>query len=236
MKYIIALTIILLSVANGYSQQERKYIREGNKLYKKGLADSAKIDTVSLNNAEIAYRRALLKKPESFEANFNLGDALYKQKKYEEAANQFKALASKEKDKDKLAKVNHNLGNSLLQAGKYEESIDAYKNALKNKPKDMDTKYNLAYAQSMLKKQQQQKQQNKDNKDKKDQQKQQQQQQQKQEQKKDQQKQQQKQEQKISKEDAKRLLESLQNDEKQVQDKLKREKAKSSKVQIEKDW
>ena len=41
---------------------------------------------------------------------------------------------------------------------------------------------------------------------------------------------------KISKEDAQRLLDALQNDEKNLQDKMKKIKAKGAKVEIEKDW
>ena len=54
----------------------------------------------------------------------------------------------------------HNLGNVFLSQKKYEQSITAYKEALKLRPNDMDTKYNLAYAQEMIKKEQQQNQEN----------------------------------------------------------------------------
>ncbi len=72
-------------------------------------------------------------------------------------------------DKDKRSASMYNLGNSLLMANKLQESIDAYKNSLKLNPDNMEAKYNLAYAQDLLKKQQeqqkQQQQQNKDNQD-----------------------------------------------------------------------
>ncbi len=69
----------------------------------------------------------------------------------------------------------YNLGNSLLMANKVAESIDAYKASLKLDPDNMEAKYNLGYAQDLLKQQQQQQQQqnqdqnNKDNQDNKDQ-------------------------------------------------------------------
>src|SRR5206468_3608466 len=109
------------------------------------------------------------------------------------------------------SKAYHNLGNSLLKSKKYPESIDAFKNALKSNPSDNDTRYNLAYAQSMLKEEQQKKQQQQQNKDQKDQDKkkdQKQSQQQEKQDKKEQQKQQQQQAQQkqgISKEDAERM-------------------------------
>lgn len=256
MKNLFLIVIFILFSVQSFAQKERKFIRKGNEYFNSAYTDSTKKDTADFSKAEVSYRKAIEKKPESFDAAFNLGDALYKQKKFEDASNQFQALASNQKDKQKLAQTYHNLGNSLLQSSKLEESIEAYKNALRNNPKDMETKYNLAFVQDKLKKQKQQqknKKQNKDqkdNKDKKNKDKQKQdkkkQDQDKQKQKqnkqnKDQQKQNQKQQQakknKISKEDAKRLLEAIQNDEKQVQKRLKKEQAKkTNSVNIEKDW
>ena len=69
---------------------------------------------------------------------------LSKQEKYEDAVTQFELVTHKESDKNTTARAYHNLGNSLLQAKKYEKSIEAYKMALRNNTKDLDTKYNLA--------------------------------------------------------------------------------------------
>jgi len=235
--------LILLNLAFQLEAQPgRGEIRQGNRYFKKEKFD----------NAELAYRKALEEKKVNKLADFNLGDALYRQKKYEEAGRQFEAAASNEIVKTNSAKAFHNLGNSLLQAGKIEGSINAYKDALRRNPGDLDTKYNLCYAQHMKKQQDQQKQQNdkKDKKDKKDQkdknndkkdqqQNQDQQQQQQQQEQKDQKSDQQQskaQNVKISKEDAKRLLEALATDEKKVQEKVKKEKANASKVRTIKDW
>jgi hypothetical protein len=138
-------------------------------------------------------------------------------------------------------------------ANKVKESIDAYKGSLKLDPKNMETKYNLAYAQDLLQKQQQQQQkdQNKNNQDKdknkdKDKDKDKQQQQDQKDKKdnkdnKDQNKdnkdqQQQQQDQGISKEDAQRVLNALANDEKNVQEKVKLAKAAKEKVRTTKNW
>ena len=147
---------LLLLPASGYGQQDKKFIKEGNALF----------ENKQYKQAEKSYQQALKKDKESYKATFNLGDAYYKQEKYEEAAQQFQALTHRATSKDTLAKAYHNLGNALLKTKKYEESATAYKNALKNNPTDEDSRYNLAYAQQMLKQQQQQ-QQNKD-KDKDD--------------------------------------------------------------------
>jgi Ca-activated chloride channel family protein len=209
-----------------YSQEEKQFIHKGNKSFDKG----------DYTEAELNYRKALEKNNSSVKGSFNLGDALFKQGKYAEAAGQFEAITNHSKNSDTLSKAFHNLGNSLLRQKKYEESINAYKKALKNNPDDEETRYNLSYAMRMLKQQQQKQQQNKDdkNKDKKDQ-KQDKKEDQKKENKKDDQKKEQQQQQ-ISQEDAKRLLESLNNDEKKLQEKLKKQKGKGTKSEIEKDW
>ena len=218
--YII---FLLLFSAAGFGQSGKKYVREGNRnFYEKEFEES-----------EVSYRKAINKEADLFDANFNLGDALYKQKKFDEAATNFDGLTNRVENEKELAKAYHNLGNSFLKSQKIEQSIEAYKNSLRYYPDDQETKYNLSYAQDLLKKQQQQKKnqkQNQDQKQNKDQQE-----QNKNEQQKDKQEQQ-KQPQKISKEDAIRLLNALTNDEKKIQEKVKKAKAKAQRIQTEKDW
>lgn len=238
-KFIFVFSMVLMAI-NVFAQKERKYIRQGNKEFDKN----------NYEESEIEYRKAAdVEKNKSHKTIFNVGDALYKQEKYEDAINEFNEIADLDLDKDEKAKIYHNIGNSLLQSQKYKESIEAYKNALRNNPNDMDTKYNLIYAQKKLKEQQQQQQQNKDqnkeqnqdqNKDQQqnqDQNKDQNEDQNKDQNKQDQNKeQQQQQKQKISKEDAQRLLQALANDEKKTQKKVKEQQAAAAKVKTEKEW
>lgn len=248
LKFAIISIFLLGTIGQALAQQERKYIREGNDLF----------DKQDFEKAEVEYRKAADKKADSFEAAFNMADALYKQKKYDEALKQFSALAEKEKDKKRLGEIYHNIGNTLLSMEKTDESIEAYKESLRNNPNSEQTKYNLEFARHQK---QQQQQQNQDkNQDKQEQNQNQQQNQDKNQQNKDQQqnqdqqnkdgkqdqdKQQQQQGQpqpqegKISKEDAERLLEALQNDEKQVQEKVQKQKAqeqKAKRLKIDKNW
>lgn len=214
-------------VSASFSQAEKALIRKGNRYYESG----------EYNNAEKKYSEALSKKNDNYKAIYNLGDAYYKQGKYAEAQQQFEIAASKKMSPDSLAMTYHNLGNSLLKNKKYEESIKAYKNALKNNPDDQDTRYNLAYAQKMLKQEQQKQNQNQDQKDQnKDQKQDQNKQDQKKEQKKEEQQKEQQAQNQLSKEDAARLLEALNNDEKKVQDKLKKQKGRANSAAIDKDW
>ncbi len=218
---------------NAFAQNERSLIREGNKQYKQK----------KYSDAELNYRKGMEKNDHSYEANYNLGSALYRQDKLEEAAKYYSGSTVLNKDKEAQQNAYYNLGNSLLKADKYQESVEAYKNALKLNPKDEQSRYNLSYALSKLRQQQQQQKDDK-NKDNKDKNKQQQQKDQQQKENKDQQqkqqadnKQQQQQQQKpkISKEDAERMLQALKNDEKNLQKKLAK-KFDASTGNPEKDW
>lgn len=222
---------------------EKTETRNGNKAFKKG----------AYTDAEAAYKKALDKKNNMPEAIFNLGDAVYEQKRFDEAAKQFQLSGQTNADKSIKAKAYHNLGNTFLEQQKWEEAAQAYKAALKQNPKDADTKYNLAYANARLKQQQQQGggQDNKENKqdkkdDKKDQQNNQnqnenqdknknQQADNKEEDKKDGQ-QKQGQQPKLSKEEAEKILQAIQNEEQKTNQKVQQKQMKVVPVKIEKDW
>jgi len=240
---MLTLFFLLLFTGFAWTQADRKFIRQGNRVYEKD----------KFSESEILYRKALDKNKESGDAIFNSGDALYKQKKYEDAGKQFIESHRVNEDKNKKSSSLYNLGNSLLMANKLQESIEAYKNSLRLKPDNMEAKYNLAHAQDLLKEQQkqQQEQQSKDNQDqKKDQDKkensnknqdqkkdsQDKQNNDQQQDKQDKQNQQQNQQQAISKEDAERLLNAIANDEKNVQEKVKLAKAAKERVKTLKNW
>ncbi|NOR34210.1 MAG: hypothetical protein GQ579_05970, partial [Bacteroidales bacterium] len=202
----------------------------------------------------VQFRTAENINQESYEAEFNTGVALYGQEKYEETVKQYESLLTQADDEEKTAQIWHNIGNSLLEAQQYGPSIEAYKNSLRKNPSDEDTRYNLAYAKQKLEEQQkenqdsdqdQQKQDREQDKEN-DQQEQDQDQdkendQQEQEQEQDKENDQQKQEQQpvpreISKEDAERMLKAIQQQEKDVKEKVDKKKAAAAKVKTEKDW
>jgi Ca-activated chloride channel homolog len=239
-KYILIMLLLIFGLA-AQAQNERKYVRQGNKYYEAAIKDTSRLDTTQFNRAEIEYRKALEKKPDDPKWNFNLANSLYKQQKVEESAEQFKEIADRTTNKIEKSRALHNLGNSLLMNNKLDESIEAYKQALRNNPNDLETKYNLLYAMNMKKKQEEEQKKQDQNKDKnKDQNKDQDKDkdQQNKDQKKDQDKQQQQQQQsKISKQDAEQMLQALENEEKKIQDKVKKTQAlKAQSKKVEKDW
>lgn len=237
---LILTALCLLFVSYSLSGQEnREYIRKGNRLYKKS----------EFAGSEGMYRRAQAQEKQGGDAGFNLGGALYKQGRYGEAADEFsKAAATSEGDSLRQAEGLYNLGNSLLKEQKFKESIGAYINSLKLNPENIQAKHNLAYAQDQLnkqeeqqqnqqdqdKKQDQQQDQNKENKD--DQQDQDKNQDQQQQQDDQQQQPQQDQQSSISREDAKRLLDAMTAKEKDTQEKVQRDKAAKAKVRVIKNW
>ncbi|MCG4770171.1 tetratricopeptide repeat protein [Bacteroides nordii] len=234
-KYILFILFVILAAGASAQKIERDYIRKGNRLFN----DSVFVD------AEVNYRKALEVNPKSTVSMYNLGNTLSQQQKFKDAMEQYVAAGKIEKDKMKLAHIYHNMG-VLFQAGKdYAQAVEAYKMSLRNNPKDDETRYNLALAQKMLKDQQQNQQnqdqnqdQNKDEQEKKqDQQKDQNKQN---DQKKDDQQQQppkpEKKDNEMSKENAEQLLNSVMQDEKDTQDKVKKQQQVTQGGRLEKDW
>lgn len=243
MKRILVTLMLILSVTALFAQKERWQVRSGNKAYGKG----------DFQKAELEYRRALDKDSASLRAKYNLANAMYKNQNAEAALQMAGKMLSdstgiQPSEKDMPA-IFHNMGNYSLAQKKWSEAVESYKNSLRINPGDMETKSNLAYAQKMLKneqdKQNQQNQQNKDNKDNKDQ--------DKKEDKKDNKdnkqdnkdqnqdpKQDQNQNQpppKITPQAAQQMLQAIQNKENETQDKVKKEKAKLlQSQQKEKNW
>ncbi len=223
----------------------RENVREGNELYNK----------LKFKEAEIAYKKGLSKSPNYPIASYNLGNAIYQQDRNKEAVSQFELVEKTFKEKGSKAEAYHNMGNSFMKEKQYDKAVEAFKNAMRNNSKDDETRYNLAMAQELLKKQQQDNKDNKDdkNKDKKDKEggdkekkddknedkdKGKDKEDDKGDEKKDQDK---KKDQKprpnqLTPEQIKQLLEAMNNEENKTQKKLNAEKAKGRKIKQEKDW
>ncbi len=252
MKKIFYIVISIIPMFLQAQQVPQKDIRKGNQLYEeKQFAES-----------ETSYRKALLKDNQNIKAQYNLGNALYKQQNADSALKLYNNVAENPKaSESQRAKALYNAGNAHMAKQEYQEAIDAYKKSLKIQPKDEDTKYNLAYALQKMQQQQQQQQQkgggdNKDKKDNKDQKQDQQGNKGKQDNKGDKKDQQNQQQQSGDKQDqqgqkkqgeqgksadmkqkeAERMLNALQNQEKNTLDKVKKQAIPVQKKQTDKDW
>ena len=148
LKYIsLFLVVATAGYCEAYGQlyPERKHIRSGNKGYEK----------LDYGAAEGDYRTAVSKNPTSFESSFNLGDALYKQERFEEAENTFNDLLENTlMNEQQAAKAYHNLGNAQFAQQKLKEAAESYMKSLALNPNDLETKFNLAYVQKLLEDQQ----------------------------------------------------------------------------------
>ena len=222
---ITFLSLFLVPCSLVFGQREASDVRKGNKQYNKQ----------DYSAAEISYRRALDTNKESYAAQYNLGEALFKQDKYPEALAAYESAArmlDKNKDKEQMAKVMHNIGNCQFAQQQYDKAVAAFQESLRANPKDNDTRYNLVKAMEMLQQQQEQQQQNQNQQQQ--QQQEQQQQEQQQQQQEQQEQQQQQQEQQMDQETAERILQALEQDEQDTQEKMERQQGK--KRRVEKEW
>jgi Ca-activated chloride channel family protein len=128
-----------------HAQTENKLIKKGNDAYNKK----------EFENAANNYNAAVKKNPLNATAQFNLGNALYKTYKTDDAVAAFDKAAGNTKEKESKANAFYNKGVVLQNAKKLPECIDAYKNALKLNPADEDARQNLQKALLQQKQQQQ---------------------------------------------------------------------------------
>ena len=232
-KYNWSLMLVLVA-AKIVAQKDAQNIYEGNKLYHNG--------NVSASTSR--YAKDLELNPNNRKANFNLGNALYRNAQLiksgkvqmpqgskvtpdslskmvlDQAAQNFAVLANSVSNKDTLHRAWHNIGNCYLQKKDYREAVNAYKKALKFDSKDEETRYNLAFALKNLPKEDKkggggQKSQPQNNPNDK--------------------KEKQEQQNKMSKEQAEQLLKSMMENEKKLQGKRK-QKAENNNHEVEKDW
>jgi len=240
MRKLILLIICVLNALTAQGGTRHGLVKQGNKLY-----------------GEEKFGDAIAKYLEAYQKgqlpllDYNLGNAHFKSGALDKAAESyFKSLNNA--SPELKAKAMHNIGNALLQSGKAEDAVKAYINSLKLNPGDMETKQNLEYALRQMQQQQNQKdkqdkQQQKDKQNQQDQQNKQDQQQKQEQQEQQQQNQQEKQEQEqqqqaqqkpqeqMSEQQALNILNALQNDEKQVQEKVIRQQMAGRKPK-DKNW
>jgi tetratricopeptide (TPR) repeat protein len=205
------------------AQNDKALIKKGNEAYEKKEYDNA------IKN----YQQATVKNPENSTAQYNLGNALYKSNKTDEAVQAYDEALAKASSKADRSKSFYNKGVVLQNNKKIPECIEAYKNALKLNPQDEDARLNLQKALQQQK--DQQKKDNKDKKEKKDPK------DDKRQKEKDKPKDEEKNEQpkpqpsKLTKQDAEEKLKALLQQEKNLQDKLRKVNTATS-AKPEKDW
>ena len=229
--FYILILLYAVSVCDLSAQIDRREVRKGNREFKKE----------NYKEADIEYRKALVKDSLSMAANYNLAGNLFRQEEFEQASKVLDRIKEVAPSSEYAADYYYNAGDVAIASKDWQAAVDALKQSLLRNPGDLDAKENYIYAKKMLENQQQQQQnqnqdqnqdqnqqdQNKDqnqdqNQDKQDQ---------------NQNQQQQGQQPKITPQAAQQMLQAIQAKEKETQDKVNKEKAKAlNSRQKEKNW
>lgn len=248
MKYILTSVLAILCAAQMFAQVDRHDVRAGNRKFKKE----------DWREADISYRKALVKDSTSVAANYNLANTAYRQKNYDEAGKLLDRIKDSAPASSHVSDYWFNAGDVALAKKDYQAAVNAFKSALLANPSDLEAKENYIYAKKKLEDQQkngggqndqnQNQDQNQNNQDNKDQQNDQQNDQNQQNKQNNSQDQNNNQGQnqngqsgqqpvKISPQQAQQMLKAIQAKEKETQDKVNREKAEALKSrQKEKNW
>ena len=227
-RYSSAMTLLMLMTAMAANaQNDRDYIREGNRNFRSG----------KFAEAEVSYRKSIEKNPRNPQAAYNLGNALFAQKKDSAAVVAYESGVQLETSAIRKSMGYHNMGVVCQSHKMFSEAIEAYKNALRLNPKDDEARYNLEICKKQQKNQQNKQNQDKQNQKKDDKGKDQKKDQQKEKQKQDKDKQQQnKDKNKMSKDNAEQLLNAAIQQEKNTQKRMKDKMQQPRSRQLDKNW
>ena len=210
-RYVIGLALLLCVLPLG-AQTDRREVRRGNREFRKG----------AFREAEIDYRKALVKDSLSLAGEYNLASTLYRLEDYENAGKALETVKEVAPASAYASDYHYNAGDVALARKDYAAAVDAFKASLLLNPGDLDAKENYIYAKKMLENQQNGGGGGSDNQDQQNQ---------------DQDGQQPQPQPNISRQQAQQMLRAIQAREKETQDKVNREKAAALQSrQKEKNW
>ena len=210
MKQTVLIIIgLLVAMLPACAQGDRQLVRQGNQLYRQG----------NYPQAELCYRKAIAAQPANGTAHYNLGCALQKQKKDQQALAQYKQAAKTISGPKRQSQAYYNMGTVLQGQKEYAKAMEAYKNALRMNPQNERARYNYVQCKRLLKQQQQQQKKQKQNKNQKDKNK-------NKNKKKDQ----------MSRQNAEQLLNAAMLKEQETQQRLKQAMRQPNKRKLDKNW
>ena len=137
-------------IAQEANKEKQKVLKESKEFLSKA---NYEMENDNFFLAEAAYREAIATNPEEDTGKYNLGIAYYDKEMNDVAMSRFKQAAAVADTKSDKHKVFHNLGNTFMNEKLYKEAVESYKNALRNNPKDEETRYNYALAKELLEEQ-----------------------------------------------------------------------------------
>ena len=160
MKTLLYICVLLLTAVNAAGQVDKRDVRRGNRDYKKE----------NYKEAEIEYRKAIVKDSLSVAANYNLAADLFRQNNPQEAQKVLDRIKEQAPASEYAADYFYNLGDIAIANQDWQTAVTAYEESLLRNPGDLDAKENYIYAKKKLEQQQQQQnQQNDQNQDNQDQ-------------------------------------------------------------------
>ena len=144
MKYILTSVLAILCAAQMFAKVDRHDVRAGNRKFKKE----------DWREADISYRKALVKDSTSVAANYNLANTAYRQKNYDEAGKLLDRIKDSAPASSHVSDYWFNAGDVALAKKDYQAAVNAFKSALLANPSDLEAKENYIYAKKKLEDQQ----------------------------------------------------------------------------------
>jgi tetratricopeptide (TPR) repeat protein len=141
-------SLMCLSLQVAQAQVDKRDVRHGNKDFKKE----------NYREADIDYRKALVKDSTSVAANYNLANTLYRQGDMEQAKKMLDAVKESAPASESAADYYFNLGDVAIAQQDWQGAVDALEQSLLRNPGDMHAKENYIYAKKKLEDQQNQQQ------------------------------------------------------------------------------
>ena len=148
MRKILIVLLLSFVTTSGFCQVDRKDVRRGNREFRKE----------NYREADIDYRKALVKDSLSVAANYNLANTLYRQGDYAQAAQTLERVKEVAPMTKYSADWYFNVGDAALQQQDYQKAVEAFGESLIRRPDDLQAKENFIYAKKMLQNQQNQQQ------------------------------------------------------------------------------
>lgn len=143
-RYILVVSMLLSVALTASAQVDRHDVRAGNRKFRKD----------NWKEADISYRKALVKDSTSVAANYNLANTLCRQENYEEAEKLMKKIGDNASASANAADYWYNTGDIAIAKKDWQGAVNAFKEALLKNPSDMDAKENYIYAKKMQENQQ----------------------------------------------------------------------------------
>ena len=165
-KYIYTFLTALLCLVSltSQAQEDKRDVRRGNRDFRKE----------DYREADIDYRKALVKDSTSVAANYNLANTLYRQGDMDQAKKMLENIKESAPATESAADYYFNLGDVAIAQQDWQGAVNALEQSLLRNPADLQAKENYIYAKKKLQEQQNQDQnqndqnqndQNQDNKD-----------------------------------------------------------------------